>query len=80
MGLTGSNYFEKWISSDNGEQDKYTILQEKLTALEQKHEIFAQSMTTTLSEITVRLATAENRSSTMMFQQEEPECDIVVIH
>ena len=80
MGLTGSNYFEKWMSSDNGEQDKYTILQEKLTALEQKHEIFAQSMTTTLSEITVRLATAENRSSTMMFQQEEPECDIVVIH
>jgi hypothetical protein len=80
MGLTGSNYFEKWMSSDNGEQDKYTILQEKLTALEQKHETFAQSMTTTLSEITVRLATAENRSSTMMFQQEEPECDIVVIH
>jgi hypothetical protein len=80
MGITGSNYFQKWISSDVEEQDKYVLLQDKMTALEKKHEIFTSTMNTTLSEMASRIDSVEKRSSTMIFQQEEPECDIVVVH
>jgi hypothetical protein len=51
-----------------------------MTALEKKHEIFTSTMNTTLSEMASRIDSVEKRSSTMIFQQEEPECDIVVVH
>ena len=78
MGATGSAYFEKWMSSDNEVCDKYTVLEEKLNALEQKHEQLIVQMKTTVSEMATRIDTVEKRASTMIFQ-EEPDCDIVII-
>jgi hypothetical protein len=79
MGATGSAYFERWMSSDNDEHEKYTTLHEKIIALEHKHDVFAATMQSTLSEMIHRVDAAEKRASTMIFQQQEPECDIVII-
>ena len=65
MGATGS-YFEKWTASD-------TVLQENQDGILQK-------VNNTVSEMLPRLDTVEKRATNMLFQQQEMDCDLVIIH
>ena len=78
MGVTGS-YFERWASSDTVLQEKYYALEHKVTALEENHSVLVKKLDDTVSELVTRMDTVEKKASTMIFQQQEPECDLVII-
>jgi hypothetical protein len=78
MGVTGS-YFERWISTDNVLQEKYHVLEQKITVLEENHSILVKKVEDTVSQLVTRIDTVEKRASNMMFQQQEPDCDLVII-
>ena len=86
MGTTGS-YFEKWTTSDTVLHEKYTVLEQKITVLEtkytelqEKQDGIIQKVNTTVSEMLPRLDTVEKRATNMLFQQQEGDCDLVIIH
>jgi hypothetical protein len=78
MGVTGS-YFERWISTDNVLQEKYHALEQKITVLEENHSVLVKKIEDTVSQLVTRIDTVEKRASNMIFQQQEPECDLVII-
>ena len=78
MGATGS-YFERWVSTDTILQEKYSVLEQKITVLEENHAVLVKKVDNTVSELVTRIDTVEKRASNMMFQQQEPECDLVII-
>ena len=78
MGATGS-YFERWVSTDTILQEKYSALEQKITVLEENHAVLVKKVDDTVSELVTRIDTVEKRASTMMFQQQEPDCDLVII-
>ena len=78
MGVTGS-YFEQWVSTDTVLQEKYHALEHKVIALEENHSVLVKKLDDTVSELVTRIDTVEKRASNMMFQQQEPECDLVII-
>ena len=79
MGATGSAYFERWVSSDSGLNERYTALEQKITIMEQKHDALIKKVDDTVFELVSRVDTVEKRATNMIFQQEEPECDLVII-
>ena len=78
MGATGS-YFERWVSTDTILQEKYSALEQKITVLEENHAVLVKKVDDTVSELVTRIDTVEKRASNMIFQQQEPECDLVII-
>jgi hypothetical protein len=78
MGVTGS-YFERWISTDNVLQEKYHALEHKVTALEENHSVLVKKLDDTVSQLVTRIDAVEKRASNMIFQQQEPDCDLVII-
>jgi len=78
MGVTGS-YFERWVSSDTVLQEKYHALEQKITVLEENHSILVKKVDDTVSQLVTRIDIVEKRASNMMFQQQEPDCDLVII-
>ncbi len=86
MGATGS-YFEKWTSSDSILDQKYTVLEQKVAVLETKYTELQEKqdgllvkVNNTVSEMLPRLDTVEKRATNMLFQQQEGDCDLVIIH
>jgi len=89
MGATGS-CFERWATlTDLTLVEKYNALERKFTVvetnnntlhtkyslLEAKHE----SLVKKVDNLMPRLDTVEKRATNMLFQQEELDCDIVII-
>ena len=78
MGATGS-YFERWVSTDTILQEKYSALEQKITVLEENHAVLVKKVDNTVSELVTRIDTVEKRASNMVFQQQEPDYDLVII-
>jgi hypothetical protein len=78
MGATGS-YFERWMSSDTIMQEKYSELEQKIMLLEKNHTVFVNKIDDTVSDLVSRIDTVEKKASTMVFQQQEPDFDLVII-
>ena len=78
MGVPGS-YFERWVSTDTILQEKYSALEQKITVLEENHAVLVKKVDNTVSELVTRIDTVEKRASNMVFQQQEPDYDLVII-
>jgi len=89
MGATGS-CFERWTTlTDLTILEKYNALERKFTVVETNNntlhtkysllEAKHDSLVKKVDGLVPRLDTVEKRSTNMLFQQEEMDCDIVII-
>ena len=90
MGVTGS-CFDRWSTlSDSITSEKYNALERKFTIVETnnntlhtKYSVLESKFDTLCKRfdaMTQRIDHVEKKASTMFFVQEEPECDIVIVH
>ena len=89
MGATGS-CFERWTTiTDSTVAEKYNALERKFTVVETNNntlhtkysllEVKYDALVKKVDGLVPRLDMVEKRATNMLFQQEELDCDIVII-
>lgn len=93
MGATGSRCacFEKWwvLTDQSTLQDKVTSLDKKYTTMETNMntlhtkystlELKYEQIQKKYDTLSVKIDIVEKKASTMLFTQDEPDCDIVIL-